>query len=108
MIAKPHTIDEDLQWLPGAIASVARCGADGHVEPLLQMTRQVFSTAWYLRVASEEDPVEEDDRRVVFLVEAPLSAEEALQRVQEWYRRLFAICPAEHAVYFRLALRVTE
>ena len=108
MIAKPVTTDEDLRWLSGALESAATVQAAAYVEPLLEMTRQVFPNAHSLQVASQPDTVDEGDWRIVYSVAASLRPEEALRAIEEWYAQLFTICPSTHAIFFRLALRVME
>src|SRR5437763_539295 len=106
MIAKRVSTEEDLRWLSGAVASAASVEAAEYVEPLLEMTRQVFPQAQALQVSCQADAIDEGDWRIEYSVQASLSPGEAVRAIEAWYARLFEICPSTHAIYFRLALHV--
>jgi hypothetical protein len=103
-----HSTTTSVPWTSGVEAMAAGEGVDQYLQPLVDMTRQVFPSARCLKVQVEDDPVIEDDWRIVFVIEAPLAVPDAVQAIHQWYERLFECCPPAQACFFRLGFRVVE
>jgi hypothetical protein len=93
------------EWPAEVAAFAAEVGVTESLPRVLEMTRRVFPTARRLEVLLVEDAEVEDDWRIVFEVEGPLTWQEAARAQDRWCRELFQCCPAAHACYFILGMR---
>jgi len=93
------------EWPPEVAAFAAEVGVTEHLPQVLEMTRRVFPTARRLEVLLIEDAEMENDWRIVFEVEAPLTWQEAAQAQHQWCRELFQCRPSVPACVFILSLQ---
>jgi hypothetical protein len=82
------------QFSPNLIAFAAANGVLEYLVPMLEITRDIFSTARRVEVYLEEDPEIANERYIVYDVTvAKLSVEQATQGNRLWGRELLRIFP---------------
>ena len=83
------------------VAFAQEQGVEHYLTPLIELARQVYPSATRFDVFTEDDPEIANDRHIVFELDVPLLAEEALQADRQWREGLFRIVPAPSVCVFR-------
>jgi len=104
-MSAPVTAVTQFHWPADVLDFAARQNLDEYLEPLLQVTQRVFSTAHRTNAILEKDPEIPGDWHITFEVRAPdLSSSDAAEARNRWITELFTSCPAPLACFFRLFL----
>jgi hypothetical protein len=94
---------------PDVQAFASEQGVAPYLSAVLEMTRQRFPDARRFAVLVEEDPEIADDRHIVIEIDlAGITAEQYVERDEQWGHELFQICPAPLVCVFRLSLAIIE
>jgi hypothetical protein len=101
----PTSAQASWQWPADVLEFARSAGVEARLQPLLDATRQLFPTAWSLRVSVEDDPEIRDDRHIVLEAEVPAAAISDHVTVKRfWNEELLRICPPALSCTFRLIL----
>src|SRR4051812_48392465 len=95
-----------LSWAADVFELATHHGVNDFLQPMLDVTRRVFPTARRVSVRVEEDAEIPEDRRIVFVVEAALTATDIGEGQDEWYRELFRTCRSPQVWVFQLGLEL--
>jgi hypothetical protein len=94
----PHALAPDI------LAFAAEQEVMPYLQPLLEMTRQVFNGR-PVSVSVDEDPEIANDRHIVIDVDVSgLSAKQMFESQQRWLNECFEHCPATHVCVFSLGM----
>jgi hypothetical protein len=104
-MAAPTTAATAWEWPADVLAFAAERQVQSYLEPLLEVTRQVFPTAPSITIYVDEDPEILDDRHIVFEVHQPcVDANAYVERQRRWNDEAFRRCPPALICWFRLCL----
>jgi hypothetical protein len=96
-------------WAPDVLAFAAEQNVATYLDPLLELTRQLFPTACRLKVYVDEDPEIRDLRAIVFEPHVPAKdLPSFVEAVHSWNRGLRRFCPSPLVCVFCLFLNVVE
>jgi hypothetical protein len=96
-------------WSPEVLAFAKEQNVAQYLEPLLEVTRQLFPTTQSLKVYVDQDPEIRDLRSIVFEPHVPdKDLPSFVEAVHSWHRGLRRFCPAPLACVFSLFLNVVE
>jgi hypothetical protein len=93
-------------WPADIVAFAIANGAELCLQPMLEATQRLFSTAAFVKVSLEVDPELRDNTRIMFHVQVTgLSSYEQWQEAHtRWGQEHFRICPPLRAILFGLWL----
>jgi hypothetical protein len=102
------SIATQTDYLPTVTPEIVAFAADhkvaAYLQPMLQMTSQVFQGR-PMTVSLDEDPDIADDQHIIIDVDVTgLSAEQMFERQQHWLKLSFEHCPATEICVFRLGM----
>jgi hypothetical protein len=94
------------QWSPEVVAYAAKFNVADYLEPLRQMTLQLFPTATSLGVYLEDDPEIRDLTYLIFEIQVPeQDVPNWRDARRRWSDELFALQPPPYQCPFALRLR---
>src|SRR5881227_3777083 len=104
-MAAPATTATEWQWPADVLALAAESKVQQYLDPLLEMTRQVFPTARWLKVYVAQDPELRDVQFIVFDVQvAGMSPGEGNAAINQWIKELVHLYPSPRECVFQLLL----
>ncbi len=86
---------------PEVLAFAREQGVEQYLPELIELARQVYPSATRFEVFTEDDPEIANDRHIVFELDVPLNAEQAVKADRSWGEGLFRIVPAPLVCVFR-------
>lgn len=76
-----------------------------YLRPVIEMTQQAFPSHRRIVVTLDEDPEIADDRHILLTIEVGrLEVSELIAAQDEWFHRIFEICPSTLVCLFRFSL----
>jgi hypothetical protein len=91
--------------IPAEVVAFAReQGVEQYLPNLIELARQVYSSATRFDVFIEDDPEIANDRHIVFEVDVPLDVPQAMVAQRQWNDGVFARCPGPLVCVFRLSM----
>jgi hypothetical protein len=102
MVSTPTVSSAPQPTVPPDVVAFAReQGVEQYLTPLIELARQVYSTATRFEVLTEDDPEIANDRHIVFELDVALDVEQALEADERWREGLFRVVPAPLVCVFR-------
>src|SRR6266542_735760 len=103
----PITPTTPWTWSADVLAFAAEQKVAAYLDPLLEVTRQLFPTALSLKVYVADDPEIRDDRHIVFEPHVPeKDLPSFVDAIHRWNDESGRVCPAPLVCVFRLFLNV--
>jgi hypothetical protein len=91
--------------IPDDVVSFAQeQGVEQYLSPVIELARQVYSSATRFDVFVEDDPEIANDRHIVFRLAVPLDLLESREADRRWHEGVFRIVPAPLVCVFRLSV----
>lgn len=103
------TITPNQYWNADVIEYARAHQVDEYLQPLVQITRELFPSVRKIKVSIYRDPELCDMKHIQFNVQVPAS--DLLDFVgsrKKWAQRLFEICPAPSVHHFGLFLETVS
>ena len=105
----PITTPTPWTWSADVLAFAAEQNVASYLDPLLEVTRQIFPTALDLKVYVDDDPEIRDDRHIVFELRVPEGDVPAFVETRHrWHRELRRFCPSPLVCVFRLFVQLVS
>ncbi len=94
--------------VPEGVRAFAReQGVEQYLEPLIELTRQVYPTATRFEVFTEDDPEIANDRHIVFDLDVPVTVEQSLEANSRWGEGWMEIEKYPRSCIFRKSVNPT-
>lgn len=90
---------------PDVFAFAREQGVDHYLQPLIELTQQIYPTATKFKIFVEEDG-EIRESFIVFELDAALNVEQAVAADRRWGEGFFRISVYPHSCVFRLSVNL--